>query len=472
MTETADPVPDVWERVRSERLRAVIGQMPTVLGATGIIAALTAAVLAVSAGNRLAWLWLGAILTLTVARAIAWWQLRWSTDRHRLSRWVIGGAASAGALWGVLCLLTFPTANTYELLVAFVIAGMCAGAVAAYGAHFPSAVSFILLASLPLALRFLLDGQPLRLVLAAMVLVFTLGMVRVAWISHRNFGAVFRLQAEAAIRAAALDAAEAQLQVERAEHHATEAALRHVQRIRAIGQLTSGIAHDFNNMLTAIKGNLQLIATAAGVESKIRRYVNAAERAADRSTELVASLLDFARPEGPGAPAVQVNHLLLDFLPLLRRAAAPCRVETRLAEGLPDCALGAAQFQSALLNLVINARNASPQGGTVTLTTALAAEPVAAELAARQAAVPTRFVAVSVTDTGSGMTEDVASRAFEPFFTTQPQGKGSGLGLAQVLSFAREAGGRAVLQSTPGQGTAVTLFLPETRAAPADPPTV
>jgi len=444
--------------------------MPTVLGATGIIAALIAAVLAVSAGNPLAWLWLAAMLALAVARAIAWWRLRWSTDRHRLSRWVIGGAASAGALWGALCLLTFPAANTYELLVAFVIAGMCAGAVAAYGAYFPSAVSFILFASLPLALRFLLDRQPLHLVLAAMVLVFTLGMVRVAWISHRNFGAVFRLQAEASMRTAALDAAEAQLQVERAAHQATEAALRHVQRIHAIGQLTSGIAHDFNNMLTAIKGNLQLIARTAGKEGDFRRYVSAAERAADRGTELVASLLAFARPDGPSAPTVQVNHLLHDFLPLLQRAAEPCRLETRLAENLPDCALGAAQFQSAILNLVINARNASPHGGTVTLTTALAEQPAAVDLSAGQTAGPARFVAVSVSDTGSGMTEDVAARAFEPFFTTQPPGKGSGLGLAQVWSFAREAGGHATLQSTRDQGSVVTLFLPASHAAPTGPP--
>ena len=138
-------------------------------------------------------------------------------------------------------------------------------------------------------------------------------------------------------RTTELDDAEARLQVELAEHQAAEAALRHVQRMQAIGQLTSGIAHDFNNMLTAIQGNLQLIAAAAGGEGPIQRHVQAAGRAADRGATLVASLLNFARPAGPGAAAVPVNDLLQDFIPLLRRAAEPCHLETRLAEGLPDC---------------------------------------------------------------------------------------------------------------------------------------
>ena len=366
-----------------------------------------------------------------------------------------------GILWGALCLLNFPSAEVYQLFVAFVVGGMCAGAVLpAYGAHFPSAAAFILPACVPLVLRFLLEGQPLRLVPAVMVALFAGGMLRIGWLSHRTFGALFRLQAELARRTASLDAAEARLRVEMAEHQATEAALRHVQKMQAIGQITAGIAHDFNNMLTAIGGNLELIKTAAVDDGVIRRQVERAERAAHRAAALVASMLGFVRSADAAGEIVQVNALLEDFLPLLRRAAEPCRLETRLAADLPGCAVEAAQFQSAVLNLVINARDASPGGGTVTLVTD-STELGLADLPAEGIVQPGRFVVVSVADTGHGMAEEVRARAFEPFFSTKPAGKGSGLGLAQVIAFARGGGGYATLQSAPGAGTVVTLLLPE-----------
>lgn len=443
--------------IRSERLRSVLAQTPLVLGTTMVNAGLVAAVLAGWAGEARAWLWLALLLAFSLARGLAWWRLRGSANPQRQWRLVIFGSIGGGVLWGVLSLLTFPSAETYQLFVALVVAGMCAGSVVAYGAHFPSAVAFVLPACLPLALRFALQGQPLGLVWAAMVGVFAAGLLRIGWISHCTFGALFRLQAELDGRTAALQAAEAQLRVEIAEHQATEAALRHVQKMEAIGQITGGIAHDFNNMLAAIGGNLQLIRDAADPAGSIARHAEAAERAADRAAKLVASLLGFVRPAGAAAGTVQANALLQDFLPLLRRAAAPCRLETRLAEDLPGCAVAPAQFQSAVLNLVINARDACPDGGTVTLLTALA-EPAAAENG--------RFVAVSVADTGAGMTEEVRARAFEPFFTTKPPGKGSGLGLAQVLAFARTVGGRALLESAPGAGTLVTLFIPAAGEAP------
>jgi signal transduction histidine kinase len=450
--------------IRSERLRSVLGQTPLVLGTTMFNAVLVALVLAWQAGETRAWLWLAALLAVSLARGVGWWTLRRSTKQRRLWLLVIGGSVCGGVLWGALSLLTFPSAETYQLFVALVVGGMCAGSVVAYGAHFPAAAAFVLPASLPLAVRFGLEGQPLGLVWATLVVVFAGGMLRIGSISHRTFGALFRLQAELESRTASLDAAEARLQAEIAEHQATEAALRHVQKMEAIGQLTAGIAHDFNNMLTAIGGNLQLIRDAPVADGAIRRYAEAGERAVDRGAKLVALLLGFVQPAGATSGITQVNALLRDFLPLLRRAAMPCRMETRFAEDLPGCAVEAAQFQSAVLNLVINARAASPDGGTVTLVTALA-ESGPADAPTEATARPGRFVAVSVADTGSGMTEDVMARAFEPFFTTKPPGKGSGLGLAQVLSFARAAGGHATLASTPGVGTVVTLLLPAATCA-------
>ena len=438
----------------------MLGEPRLVLGVSMLNAVLAAAVLAQAAP---VWPWLGAILAVTLGRGVAWWVLRGSTDERLLWLLATGGAGTAGLLWGALCLLAFPADDTSRMFVAFVIAGMCAGAVAAHSAHFPTAAAFILPASLPLALRFALEGQPLRLVAAAKVVVFAGALLRVGWISHGRFGALFRLQAELERRTASLDLAERRLRAEIAEHRATEAALRHVQRLQAIGQLTGGIAHDFNNMLTAIGGNLQLIQAAAGADGSIRRHAEAAARAADRGAKLVASLLGFARPGSTGGGPVQVNTLLEEFLPLLRRAAAPCLLETELAAELPGCAVEAAQFQSAVLNLVINARDASPGGGTVTLATGTAVLGPS-DLPAGATALPGRYVAVSVADTGAGMTPEVRARAFEPFFTTKPPGKGSGLGLAQVAAFVRGAGGHATLRSAPGAGTVVMLFLPEAGA--------
>ncbi len=437
----------------------MLDQTPLVLGTTMFNAVLAAAVLVAVAGEAPAWIWLGTMLAVSLARGLGWWALRRSTDERRQWMLAIGGSACGGVLWGALCLLTYPSAETYQLFVAFVVGGMCAGSIAAYGAHFPTAAAFVLPASLPLALRFLLESQKLGLVSAVMVVLFAGGMLRIGWISHRSFGALFALRAELARRTAALDAAEERLRAEIAEHQATEAALRHVQKMEAIGQLTSGIAHDFNNMLAVISGNLQLIRDAAGADGPIRRHVEAGERAVDRGAKLVAALLGFARPADAAGRNEQVNAMVEDFLPLLRRAAAPCRLETRLAPGLPGCAVETAQFQSAVLNLVINARDASPNGGTVTLATS-ATEYAPADLPAGETVRSDWFVAVSVTDTGSGMTEAVRARAMEPFFTTKPPGKGSGLGLAQVVSFARGAGGHATLHSKPGMGTTVTLFLP------------
>ena len=265
-------------------------------------------------------------------------------------------------------------------------------------------------------------------------------MLRIGWLSHHTFGALFRLQAELAQRTASLDAAEARLRAEIAEHQATEAALRHVQKMEAIGQITGGIAHDFNNMLTAIGGNLQLIHDAAGADGPIRRYVTAAERAADRGAKLVASMLGFVRPAG---------------------AARRDRADERPAAGFPAAAAPGRGAMPAGNKAGRRPAGLHGRGGAVPIgDTQLGdqrprrepcrrlgdsgtevAAPGPAEFPPELTAEPGWFVSVSVTDTGSGMTEDVRARAFEPFFTTKPPGKGSGLGLAQVFSFARAAGG-------------------------------
>ena len=452
-TERQDEAIAVGVMIRAARLRAAMAQMPLVLAVTIVIAGITAGMLWWVQGDSNAWWWFGAVLALSVIRLVAWRLLR--NDPGLRGAWLVttGGAALSGLLWGASAALANPWADSSLLFFGFVVGGMCAGGVSAYAAHFPSAVAFILPTAVPLAMRFATQGTPLAVSAAVMVLLFVVALLRIAWGSHRIFGALFRMQAELGRRTAALEAAEVQLRGEVTAHRATEAALRHVQKMEAIGQLTGGMAHDFNNMLTAIGGSLQLIEIAAGSDATILRHVESAERAADRGARLVASLLGFARRDSTTATPVEINALMGDFLPLLNRAVAPCVLQTRFAPHLPCCVVDPALLQSAVLNLVLNARDASARGGIVKLETALTEAGAEAESARL-------FVTVSVTDQGSGMTDDVQARAFDPFFTTKELGKGSGLGLSQVQSFARQAGGEVTLRSRPGAGTVVTVALP------------
>ncbi len=270
-------------------------------------------------------------------------------------------------------------------------------------------------------------------------------------------------------RAEAEQAALVRLEIESGQRQAAELQLRHAQRMDAVGQLTGGIAHDFNNLLTAILGNLELIqraalqAEAAGpgdAGPRIERLAATAMRAVQRGASLTKSLLAFSRKQPLQARMLDVNTLLDGFADLLRQAAGP-GVEATIerAPALPECIADAAELEAALLNLVINARDAMHGRGQLRIGTAMTYLDTAA-LGDNQEARPGPFVAIQVADDGTGMAPEVAEKAFEPFFTTKPAGQGTGLGLSQVFGFVRQLGGHVTLASTPGKGTAITLFLP------------
>ena len=264
-------------------------------------------------------------------------------------------------------------------------------------------------------------------------------------------------------RAQAEEAALVRLRGEIAQRQAAEQQLRHAQRMDAVGQLTGGIAHDFNNLLTAILGNLELITRAArsldGGE-KVGRLAGTAMKAVQRGSALTKSLLAFSRKQPLLARPMDANALLADFIELVRQAVGvPITVTLVPAPGLPACVADPAELEAAILNLAINARDAMPGGGRIEISTGVAALSAEA-LAGNPEARPGRFVSVRVADTGSGMPPEVAGKAFEPFFTTKPVGQGTGLGLSQVFGFVRQLGGHVTIESTPGQGTAITLFLP------------
>jgi PAS domain S-box-containing protein len=245
-----------------------------------------------------------------------------------------------------------------------------------------------------------------------------------------------------------------------------EAALRQSQKMEAVGQLTGGIAHDFNNMLTGITGALDILRRriAAGRTANLERFMDAASASAQRAATLTSRLLAFSRRQSLDPRPLDANRLILSLEELLRRSVHET-IELAVVPGggLSRAMADPNQLESAILNLVLNARDAMPEGGRLTVETGVV-DADAAFVAARPEMAEGRYVAISVTDTGVGMAPDVAERAFDPFFTTKPLGQGTGLGLSMVYGFARQSGGQVRIRSQPGLGTSVTIYLRATEA--------
>ena len=241
--------------------------------------------------------------------------------------------------------------------------------------------------------------------------------------------------------------------------HAEER-LRHAQQLEAVGQLTGGIAHDFNNLLTVIMGNLQLVQEEAAANEAIAQPVDAALRAATSAAELTRKLLAFSRRQALRPRAVDVNELVGGMLDMIRRTLGE-RI-TIIAHPGADVPLAHAdpsQLETALLNLVVNARDAMPNGGRLSIETSSRYLDSEYTLTAGDLQ-PGRYVAIAVSDNGTGMPPEVLARAFDPYFTTKERGKGSGLGLSMVHGFVKQSRGHVAIYSEPGRGTTVRLFLP------------
>jgi PAS domain S-box-containing protein len=240
-----------------------------------------------------------------------------------------------------------------------------------------------------------------------------------------------------------------------------EAALRQSQKMEAVGQLTGGIAHDFNNLLAGITGSLELLQSrlAQGRVSELDRYAAAAQGAAQRAAALTHRLLAFSRQQTLDPKPTNVNRLVLGMEELIRRSMGPhITVEAEPEADLWATLLDPNQLENALLNLCINARDAMPDGGRLTVATA---NICLDEGEARERDLsPGPYITLCVTDTGTGMTPGVAARAIDPFFTTKPMGQGTGLGLSMVYGFVRQSGGQLRIDTEPGQGTTLCLYLP------------
>jgi CheY-like chemotaxis protein len=231
--------------------------------------------------------------------------------------------------------------------------------------------------------------------------------------------------------------------------------------MEAVGQLTGGIAHDFNNLLTGIVGSLDLLQTRLnqGRTDNVARYINAAMTSANRAAALTHRLLAFARRQPLIPKGVDVNQLVVSLEDLLRRTMGETiDLEITARDDLRRTLCDPNQLESALLNLAINARDAMPDGGRLTISTANVR--IDSVTAGTPALSPGDYICIAVTDSGVGMSAEVAARAFDPFFTTKPIGQGTGLGLSMIYGFARQSNGHAAIDSKIGQGTTVRLYLP------------
>ncbi len=387
--------------------------------------------------------------------------------------------ATAGAAAGV-CLLTLCATAGHQLLppimlgdgytIAMVAVNvpvflLCLAAVAVLGSRPPYSI-------LDLWLMVVLCAWMLDVALS---MVINAGRFDIGFYAGRLYGlfaasiGLTVVLVEASRLSSRLDQALAVARERNTELARSREELAQAQRLEAIGQLTGGIAHDFNNLLTVVLGNLDLILRARGDAEKIERLAQGAMTAAQRGEHLVRQLLTYARRQITHPDTVNLNQLIVNIENLMRSVIGEqIEVVTILSPILAPAQIDPAQFETAMLNLVINSRDAMAGGGRITIETSnvildrldVANNP---ELTAGP------FVTIAVSDSGSGMTPEVLARAFDPFFTTKEVGKGSGLGLSQVYGFAKTAGGHVKIYSEFGVGTTVKLYLPKSSDRPVMP---
>jgi signal transduction histidine kinase/ActR/RegA family two-component response regulator len=464
-TEAED---DVTSAVYAEQVRSLFKQIPIALSVNFVNAALVAIVLTPLATRPLPLPWFISVMLVTIGRGILWLRYRQAPvqpeNAPRWSRLATWGSLLSGLSWGIGGIILFPVLPAPgQLFLIIVMGGMCAGAMAMSASHLPSFLAFLLPTGLPMALLFYARGSTTDSVLAAMIVVFVAALS----LAGRHFSQILaealRLRFELNEANLRLTKANLRLQAEIAERRATEAALRQAQKLEAMGHLTGGIAHDFNNLLTVVVGNARLLCDRAADEPT-RRRAAAILSIADRGERLIRQLLTFSRRRMLRPEAVALQGRTSEIAELLARSL---REDIAVMIDLPadvwPVTVDLGEFELALLNIAVNARNAMPNGGAFRLVarnTRSGGETASGGLVGE-------FVAITLTDTGTGMRAEVMARAFEPYFTTMPAGLGSGLGLSQVYGFASQSGGSAVLASAPGEGTAITLFLPRADLGPA-----
>jgi two-component system, cell cycle sensor histidine kinase and response regulator CckA len=343
---------------------------------------------------------------------------------------------------------------------------MCAGAAGTLSCYPPAFIAFLVPSLAPLAARTFLGGDAVHVAMGCMLLVYGLALSWVARTTYRSIREAFRLRFENDALVARLSESQASLQevnstLEQRVAERTAAfekqseALRDARRLEAVGRLAGGIAHDFNNLLTVIFAHVSFLRGDPRLDESVREAIEDIEKVSTRGAALIRQLLAFSRQQRLAPRVLDLNRTVGD----LQRLLAPIigeHVELRLALGPGSLLVKAdpSQIEQVIVNLVTNARDAMPRGGTLTIATS--EEEVEGEAPGPRA----RYVILCVTDTGVGMDEAIRQRAFEPFFTTKAVGRGSGLGLATVHGVVEQSGGHISVASEPGAGTEFKVYLP------------
>ena len=429
-------VEDAATAIYTEQVDAVFRQMPIALAVNVVNVGLTAAALAPFASQPLPVPWFASVLLVTLGRLAVWFQYRraaaFHPRIHYFARLSTASSLLAGLSWGIGGALLFPVVPIPgQVFLTMVIGGMCAGAVVVNASHLPTLLAFLWAATLPMAVRFVVDGVATDDALGAMIIVFAGALSLAGKHLNRIITETMRLRVD-------LDETKRRLHAEMAEHQSTGAALRQAQKLEAIGQLTGGIAHDFNNLLTIIISNLTLASMRSGESPAVLPLLNAAMQSAERGATLIRRLLAFARKQNLDPQSLDIFALVCGIEEMLKTTLGS-QISLRILEdgSQAPAQVDGNQLELAILNLAINARDAMPQGGTVRIVVMNrgAGSDAPPEL------VPGDYVVLSIRDDGIGMDEATLARAFDPFFTTKDLGAGSGLGLPMVQGFAAQSGG-------------------------------
>ena len=449
----------ITSKIYITKINNLYNEIPIVLIVNLVNSALVALLLASYLGQELWFIFLIITFILTTLRVISWkfYSSRTTTVRSA-PKWAIIatiGSGLSGLLWGAGSALLLPDSLVEQTFVAFVIGGMCVASLVSFSFYLPAFVAYVFPAALPLAGRFFLDGWPVH---GDMMVVFALAITVAAYKSSRSFAIGLRLNFDLIERTKELTAANLRLEREIVQRRVAEDKLRQAQKMEAIGQLTGGIAHDFNNLLTAVVGHLEMAEARVVGDSRTRGLIEAALRAADRGATLTRHLLAFARRQHLEPRPVDIAAVVDGIEKMLRQTIGPdIHLVVQMGFDLPPAWVDPNQLELAILNLALNARDAMPVGGTLRI----AAKSARAETGVSPPDLsPGNYLIVSVSDTGTGMTPETLSRAFEPFFSTKEAGRGSGLGLSIVHGFAAQSGGSVQITSSLDNGTNVDLWLP------------
>jgi signal transduction histidine kinase len=457
------------DKIYAAQIQALYQHMPMVLAVNVVNSALVALVLASYMEQTRWWIFFAAVVSLTGMRAMGWsWYRHYRKHIEVNTIWAIFAAAGSGLsglLWGVASTLLLPDNIVEQTFLAFVVGGMCAGALVSLSYYLPAFIVYVFCSAFPLAGSFLLDGRTVYVAMGCMAVVFVAAVTFAAHHFNRAFVGGVRLNLDLSARSdeltkrtEELTAANSRLEAEAAQRKVAEDQLHQAQKMEALGQLTGGIAHDFNNLLTAVIGSLELAQERTGGDPQMARLLQGALSAAERGATLIQQLLAFARRQPLQPRRVSVSAVIDDTEKILKQTISPdvCLL-IRAEPGLRPAWVDPNQLELAVLNLALNARDAMPAGGRLQI----ACENRRAEAGSTPPdLVAGDYVVVTVSDSGTGMSEATLARAFEPFFTTKEAGRGSGLGLSMVQGFAGQSGGAVQIDSSLGEGTNVTLWLP------------